>query len=148
MRVSIVIAAALTFGIAAASATEPLRNGAYVSLTAASATACARACADDGICMAWTFRAENACELSAVMPASLPTGALASGFSSRAPGSLRQTTPAPVIEETPPAPIQSTATTAEPESEPAITEADIDADAMLLGGPQEGDLRLRLSARR
>jgi hypothetical protein len=146
MRVPSLIVCALAFGIAAASATEPLRNGAYVSLTTPSAAACARACADDGICMAWTFRAENACELSAVVSASQPTAALASGLSQRAPAfALRQTTPPPAqIDETPAAAPQGAA--AEPEEE--LMTAAADEDGLLLGGPEDSDLRLRLGARR
>jgi len=144
MRLPFVLISALAFGIAAANATEPLRNGAYASLTTTNAAACARACADDGICMAWSFRAESACDLSAVVPASAPEGALASGISSRAPVfALRQTTPppAPMIEA---APAQNNAET--PEAVDPLAETD--AELVLLGGPEEDHLRLRLSARR
>jgi hypothetical protein len=144
MRLPIILVSALAFGIAAASAVEPLRNGVYVSLTTSNATACARACADDGICMAWTFRAENACELSAVVSASHPEGVLASGFSSRAPAfALRQTT-STLVEITQP----SEQPVAENTPEPPLEVMTAAADEMLLGGPEEGDLRLRLGAQR
>lgn len=123
--------------ITAAAATEaPRAPGAYVSLTARDAAACARACADDGICMAWSFQRDNQCQLSAVLAAP-DASALETGFATRAPTNLRPHTPvlhaAAVIEPTvisPPAPLRAA---------PTVT-ADV---GELLGGPEEGDLRLR-----
>jgi hypothetical protein len=69
-------------------------------------------CADDGLCIAWTFRADGACELRATVPAT-PTDA-PQGFSQRAPPALRGTAvtpetdaaasrPAPGVDQAPPA---------------------------------------------
>lgn len=149
MRRQLFLVLALLGGVAAAGATEPRSYGAYTSLTLASPAACARACADDGICMTWTYRAENVCDLSAVVSTSRSEGVIASGFSARAPTlALRQLTvssepaasPTPVIEAPPSTLVDDAeppfATTPQQDSL-----ADEEASAMLLGGPDDGYLR-------
>jgi hypothetical protein len=130
--------AAITFIVAAAAAETARTPGVYASLTTADAAACARMCADDGICMAWSFRRDDRCDLSAVVPAALDSNALAAGFASRAPVYLQPRTPvlhaAEVIEL--PAAYTHIAEVSEDEA-PA-------ADDELLGGPDADDLRLGL----
>jgi hypothetical protein len=140
------IAAAIGLTIVSAAAASETSRGAYASLTTRDAAACARACADDGICMAWTFLAENQCELSAVVAASENTHAVAFGYASRAPASLQRSTPLvhPQAADlaAPPQPAPQTLA-AVPDEAPAPSNANED-DAILLGGPLEGDLRLGL----
>lgn len=137
--------AALGFAaIATCAAASDAPRGAYASLTTADAAACARACAEDGICMAWSFRAENSCALSAVIATTPDPEALATGASSRAPAFFQSRTPVvqPTSVDTPAqtAPQHLAAAKAEDEPPPPAE----DDDTMLLGGPLEGDLRLGL----
>jgi len=123
----------------AAIAGEAPRNDAYTSLTARDAAACARACADDGICMAWRLYRDNACALSAVVPAAVDADALASGFAPRAPSFLQRATP--FVHH-------PSATEPQPEASLASEHEDVAAaapedDSVLLGGPDEAALRLR-----
>jgi PAN domain len=62
-------------------------GGVYSSLTTADAAACAQLCAEDGICMAWTFRTAptRTCELKAVAPPPIAETGAHSGLSARAP---------------------------------------------------------------
>lgn len=137
-----ILVSAFAFVLVAAAAVETSRaSGAYTSLTAADFAACARACADDGICMAWSFERDNRCDLSAVVPATLNPTALATGLAARAPAFLQPRTPA-VHAET----IDASAT-AEPQTLPASTDEAppvMEDDPTLLGGPLEDDLRLGL----
>ena len=133
-RTALICAIGLAAIVTAAAATEAPRD-AYVSLTTSNAAACARACADDGICMAWSFHRENECQLSAVVAAELDQEALATGYSARAPAALQP--PAPVIVAEAAA---SLAAASSNETPPAI--APKEDDGLLLGGPSEGDLRL------
>jgi len=115
--------------------------GAYASHAAADAAACARLCADDGLCMVWTFR-DGGCELRATAPSGPQPGIL--GFSARAPGALRQSfvnqapaPPAPTplrveADEQPPAPATETA-----------PEQVADGNVELLGGPDVAETALR-----
>ncbi|HYD72981.1 MAG TPA: PAN domain-containing protein [Candidatus Binatia bacterium] len=138
LRSAFIGAVSLAAIVSAASAGETARlPGAYTSLTTTNAAACARACAEDGICMAWSFHAGDQCQLSAVVSVQ-PIQALASGFSSRAPAALRPSTPIVYAEVAP----QLAAQTPIVET-PASIEAEND-DLVLLGGPGEGDLRLGL----
>jgi len=77
-------AIALSFTLAPPAAASGKTPGAYVSLPVRDAAACARACADDGLCMAWSFNTSGACELTAILPLSSPEDAAAMGVSSRA----------------------------------------------------------------
>jgi hypothetical protein len=142
---AVALAAALLSAPAGAAGKNP---GVYAALDVRDAAACARACADDGLCMAWALYA-NSCELSAVVPVSAPTEATASALSRRAPAfaSLRPiAAPAPVAAAPIAAP--STPLLAEPTAqpveiaEPFTVDPELDGDLVLLGGPDEGDLRL------
>lgn len=142
-RTAFIAAVSLGAVITAATASEPPRApGAYVSLTTADAAACARACVDDGICMAWSFHRDSQCQLSAVVTAP-NSQALAAGFASRAPTFLHP--PAPIVQ----AENANVPARAAPLPPPAATEdlspvATTENDSLLLGGPAEGDLRLGL----
>lgn len=63
-------------------------GGAFSTLEAESAAACERLCADDTLCMAWSFEA-NACELKAIVPVAITREGVISGVSTRAPASMR-----------------------------------------------------------
>jgi hypothetical protein len=130
--------AAVTLVVAAAAAETARTPGVYVSLTTASAAACARTCADDGICMAWSFQSDNRCDLSAVVPGALDSSALAAGFASRAPAYLQPRTPVLHAAEAIELPAASTQIAEVSEDETPR------ADDELLGGPDADDLRLGL----
>lgn len=128
----------LAFGLICAAATPAFATGsAFRTIASQTAASCARACADDGLCIAWTLTADS-CALSAIAPTEWPQTATEVGLSTRAPSfaALPQRpqilTPAP----------QETAA----QSEGAT--AQDDTDYALLGGPAEGDLRPRLGSRR
>lgn len=129
------IAAASTLAVLALAAFDaPRANGAYASLPAANAEACAHLCTNDTLCMAWVYT-ENACALRATVPTNTPAS-LISGVSPRAPQALR---PAPIaLTPATPAPIQTqvAAPAAPRAAEPIET-------AMLLGGPDGDDTSLR-----
>jgi hypothetical protein len=140
LRALILSAAALCFGAHAAAQSGPAGDadvarpgGVYNLLTAPNASACAQACTDDGICMAWTFQAGGACELKAVAPAPVRAMGARSGLSSRTPPGLRQADAnalralTPIIAEAPPPPA------ANPQLA-AITTLD---DSGLLGGLED-----------
>jgi hypothetical protein len=124
------------FVTAAMAADAP--RGAYVSLTASDAAACARACANDGICMAWSFERDNRCQLRAVVPGEPLPHALASGYAARAPAFLQPRTP--LLHD--PASIEPETVAAPQAPEPVETATGPADDGMLLGGPSDGDLRL------
>ncbi len=136
MRLRTALFSALSFAVVVSAAAASEAPGIYVSLTAASAAACARACAEDSICMAWSFHAHNQCRLRATVPGQADAQAVAAGFASRAPTFLQQEIPivhaAPVIADSP-----------APPSETAVV-AKAEDSGELLGGPGEGDLRLGL----
>lgn len=133
-------AAAIALIVTGAAATETVRtSGAYVSLTTRDAAACARACADDGICMAWTFQRDQRCQLSAVVPSAMDSTALAAGFASRAPAFLQPRVSLDRAERAPQPP-PGFLVAAEAEASPPA-DAGKDHDMILLGGPRDGDLR-------
>ena len=133
---------AVSLVVIATAAAASETSGAYTSLTTANAAACARACADDGICMAWSFHTGNQCQLSAVVSAQASPQALAGGFASRAPVHLRPS--APIVNPDAPPPLSPPAHNIETAEEvPSPPEAQPDG-LVLLGGPSEGDLRLGL----
>lgn len=134
-----VVSLAAFFTVATASETTRI-PGAYASLTVSNAAACARACAEDGICMAWSFHGDNQCQLSAVVSQANPQ-ALAAGFASRAPAHLQPRAPDVHAEAPPPA--QAALVEAASGEVPPPTEPQEDR-LVLLGGPGEGDLRLGL----
>jgi hypothetical protein len=144
---TIVTLAALS---APASAVDPARSaGAYSVVAARDVDACARACANDGLCMVWSFRAGNSCELMATVPASPPAGVY--GVSPRAPASIRQLTPV----ETPQTAKAADTPRALPATDVAETPPHVEPEAplpeedtlALLGGPENETLRPRLGAR-
>ena len=118
-------------------------GGAYASLPARDAAACARLCADDSLCIAWSFQATNTCDLRATAPAA-PEG-IANGLSRRAPGELRQSHPAEALAAAPIAgpamPIAEGAGVAE-QAGPTSQDED-EVDRMLLGGFVEDGTGLR-----
>jgi hypothetical protein len=105
--------------------------GAFASIAARDAAECARLCADDRLCIAWSFRPEGSCELRATAPAE-PAGA-AYGLSFRAPDALRH------------APASSPA--ASPRARAAEVEAAVrpedDVSQLLLGGLEQDATGLR-----
>lgn len=137
LRTAILSALSIAAVVTAAAATEaPRAPGAYTSLTTRDAAACARACADDGICMAWSFQRDNQCQLSAVLAAP-DASALETGFAARAPNNLRPHTP--VLHAA--AVIEPTVNLSPPVAARPAQAADV---GELLGGPEEDDLRLGL----
>lgn len=116
-------------------------GGTYSSVEADNAVACARVCADDTICMAWSFR-ENTCELKATVPAQVAQSGATSGVSARAPGYLR------VHYETPVAAAPATSAEVSIEADTQATTTSVEEDDVslaLLGGPEpEEGLRNRL----
>lgn len=113
-------------------------GGSYATVEAATSEACERLCANDTLCMAWSFNA-NACEFKAIVPAAIAQDGIVSGVSARAPASMRaRFEPAP-----PPAPPIVTASAQETPLAAARPEDEI--SLALLGGPEtEEDLRTRL----
>ena len=110
-------------------------GGSYATVEAETAAACERHCADDTLCMAWSFHA-NACELKAIVPAAVTETGVISGVSVRAPASMR----ALVL----PAPAPQTVAM-ESEPPPPQAETDDTVALALLGGPEdEQGLRSRL----
>lgn len=92
--------------------------------------------------MVWSFQHDNACTLSAVVPERLDPQTLASGYAARAPASLRAQAPAvQVAALSEPIAAPEPVTPDEMVSAPITTAAD---DGALLGGPEQGDLRLGL----
>jgi hypothetical protein len=107
-------------------------GGAFATIEAASAAACERACADDALCMAWSFEA-NACDLKAIVPAALEHEGIISGISTRAPASMRvrfEPTPPPAME-----PVIATHEANGPALAAELTSYE-DASRALLGGPE------------
>lgn len=115
--------------LALAFAGEAAATGNYASHSAATSQACARLCADDGLCVAWSLTADGTCQLRATTP-DAPVG-IASGYSQRAPASLRQAfvNPAPTPSNVAPARSESAQT-----ETPPPAPADDDDDGELLGG--------------
>jgi len=80
MRLALTLATALFAPPALAA------GGAYMSVPAANAEACARACAEDGLCISWTFT-EQTCALAAVVV--MPPEGVSFGLSDRTPTQFR-----------------------------------------------------------
>jgi len=132
------IFASLTFGLICAAATPALATGsAFRTIASQTAASCARACADDGLCIAWTLTVDS-CALSAIAPTEWPQAATEVGLSTRAPSFAALPQRPQVLT---PAPEETAA-----QSENTTTQND--TDYALLGGPAEGDLRPRLGSRR
>lgn len=86
-------AAAIAVGALAIGFDAGATDGAYMSFAERDAAACARRCEDDGLCIAWSFQADGACELRATAPSA--ANAAAHGLSRRAPAGFQQAAPAP-----------------------------------------------------
>lgn len=111
-------------------------GGSYATVEAETAAGCERLCADDTLCMAWSFQA-NSCELKAIVPTATARDGIISGVSLRAPASMRVRFEPPVV--APP-----TIAAHEDEPAPVATEAmsHQELELALLGGPETGeDLR-------
>jgi hypothetical protein len=122
-----------------ANATSQRVNGSYTSVTARDAAACARACADDGLCIAWIRNADATCDLMAIAPTAPPPADVDFGIATRAPSFAAW--PSPVI-----APgLADMIALAAPEI--ALREPETEATLALLGGPAEETLRPRLGVR-
>jgi hypothetical protein len=137
-----IIALALGAALAAATsanATSQRVNGSYMSVTARDAAACARACADDGLCIAWIRNADASCDLMAIAPNAPPALNAEVGIATRAPSFAAWPRPATVAE-----PVVAIALTA-PETTPR--EPETEATLALLGGPDDELLRPRLGGR-
>lgn len=144
MRKALVLAVVLAVSAASAAAFElgyARPGGVYATLTNFDAPRCAQACADDGICLAWTLTAAAACELKAVAPSATPQTGAISGLSYRAPAFARLVAaPQP---EAPPlrAAFAPPQTPSPAQTRARMTEEQPD-ETGLLGGPLEvSDLR-------
>lgn len=76
--------------------------------------------------MAWSWRATDACDLRATLPATAPGDALAFGFAARAPEALRPRAEPLDLRGAAPAEIETA----------AITWPEDDLSLQLLGGPE------------
>jgi len=113
--------------------------GVYDFQDQATAEACAHVCADDSLCVAWTFGGAGKCALMANSPRQPAEEGWVSGFSPNAPSFVRvsasasaatgKEAPAP----TPPEPTEHVALAPQTGQETA-----------LLGGPDDGAIRSRL----
>ncbi|MGE3302985.1 MAG: PAN domain-containing protein [Hyphomonadaceae bacterium] len=94
-------------------------GGEYAFVPASDATACAAACANDQLCLAWTYRVHEfvGCELKAVVPRQISDADAASGVADRAATFLALTTP-PSPAERSPAPSADTRMAAEEPAPP------------------------------
>jgi len=113
-------------------------GGAYASVEAETPAACERLCADDTLCMAWSFAA-NTCEFKAIVPPAIAQDGIISGVSARAPASMRaRFEPAPAAAPT-------IVAADEQESQLAAARPEDEISLALLGGPEaEEGLRTRL----
>lgn len=167
MRAAILVTCVTALGAAvgwtaAATASEPggatlesgvaRPGGVYATVTAPDAIACAEACADDALCMSWTFMivADGApCELKAVIPHAVPDRRAVSGLSARAPSFARlvgaRTPLGPPLDlnRAPPEAPASLPAAATPVLSDAVAAAD---EPPPLPGPVAGDTPILLSA--
>jgi len=140
MKMPLVLSA-LCVMAAVAFASEPgvsRPGGDYQSSYAASADSCSARCAEDNLCMAWTYQADvQECELKAVVPPAVQLDGATSGVAHRA-GAFAAAAPAPA----PPPP--QTPAPDEPlvPTQAARTASPHDPDDDLLGG-DEGEIGLR-----
>jgi hypothetical protein len=110
------------------------RAGAYAVLAFDNPQACARACEDDTLCVAWAFHGEE-CAQFATAPEDFAIGA-DSGLSPSAPRFIRAQ-----FAQHEPVPVDNIVTTAKPR---VAAETHDEASLVLLGGPEEDDIRSRL----
>lgn len=136
MRALLVFSVVVFLSISAASLRAEAAGGAYETLAAVDAAACARRCADDSLCVSWAYRTDGACELRATGAAHAGAD-VAAGFSPRAPAFLRAATPAPsgaTVER---------AASQEPTADGPLPIAEDALTAELLGGPDEQQSGIR-----
>ncbi len=102
-------------------------GGTYISLPLATATACADACAADGLCMSWTFvsAAPARCDLKAVIPHPVRDPSAASGLAARAPSFARLVAPSQIG---PPRDLAAAAPAHEPPAAAAAVQTSIAAE--------------------
>jgi hypothetical protein len=136
--IALALGAALAAATSANAANQRV-NGSYMSVTARDAAACARACADDGLCIAWIRHADAACELMAIAPTTPPALGADVGIASRAPSFAAWPAPATAAE---PVVTLAAATPA-----PILHHPETEATLALLGGPDDELLRPRLGGR-
>ena len=113
----------------AAFATPP--PGVYDFQDQPDAPACAHVCADDSLCVAWTFGGPGKCALMAAAPQEAAEAGWVSGLSPNAPGFVRASASTAVAAADAPAP-------------PPAPSPETTAETALLGGPDESSLRSRL----
>jgi hypothetical protein len=136
--IAIALGAALAAATSANAANQRV-NGSYMSVTARDANACARACADDGLCIAWIRHADATCELMAIAPETpAPIGAEV-GIATRAPSFAAWPARVAATEPVVALPVAT--------QETAIHQPVTEATLALLGGPDEETLRPRLGGR-
>lgn len=102
-------------------------GGSYATLPSSDAANCVRLCTADGLCMAWTQRADAMCELKAVVPAPVAMVGVTSGLSARAPDFARRL----AVAQSPPARPEIAREVGEITK---ITAPDTPAELALLGG--------------
>lgn len=119
-------------------------GGVYSNVPAKDPAACAIACAQDRICMSWSFRATEfvGCSLKAVVPAAVPDKLAVSGVADRAGDflslvSVAPPQPAPASEAASPAPVANLAamSKADPPAQTATAPEAQDSAPELLGAP-------------
>ena len=116
-------------------------GGEYAFLPTADAAACAAACAQDQMCLSWSFQVHEfvGCYLKAVVPTRESDLDSVSGVSERAKSFLALTRPASGPKPAPPAPAPPVIAPAPREYEPAAVapRAYAAASASALGGREE-----------
>jgi hypothetical protein len=134
MRLKLTLASIVA--VIGAAFTPALAGAAYTTLEARDAAACARACTDDGLCIAWIQNTQNVCALSATVPTAWPGDDATMGLSARAPS----------FASLPERPQGLTNITETPPVEPSPDHADTapEPEYALLGGPEDDTLRPRL----
>ncbi len=138
MRPLLVLTAALLLSGAGPTMEQDIARpgGVYSSMPTQDAGACARACAEDGLCMAWTFAA-GACDLKAIAPNPQAYVGAISGLSARAPAFARLVAPPPSASppSAPPLDAQLRGPTTPPDWRDTAAPAAPPEDYGLLGGP-------------
>jgi len=146
MRNTAALVLASVAGLIGATFTPALAGAAYRTLPLANAAACARACADDGLCIVWVQRPQGGCELSATAPSAWPADGSAVGLSSRAPDFISLPSPTSPAASAAPEGTSGNADVAEVSDDAVTAEAEDYAPGYaLLGGPDEDALRLSRS---
>lgn len=122
---------AISVALAATTANASRVNGAYTTLATRDAAACAAACADDGLCMAWIRDANGVCELMAIAPVAPAPDGFQAGIAARAPAFAAWPKPVMTVAAAPTPPAAETAASA-----PIAYEPETEDTLALLGGPE------------